>query len=203
MLLPTPLFLPRHPFSKCLWGGGTAFLHPYQVTHLHFLTSLGFVAQRGSEGEFSLDEPNLLPSLPCCDSKEESVLVDSALWSEAVFHALHGAQWVPALSRLCDCCPEGQCSLLPSWSCLLFSEHCSCSDTESHSKALQSPSVGRVLWSTFAKEKVTGEEGGRESNTHLMLDNSPTVDCVETEQLCLQCTDQGIKIMRAFSEEVS
>lgn len=134
-------------------GGGLLSFTPTKL-HISIFWPLGFVAQRGSEGEFSLDEPNLLPSLPCCDSKEESVLVDSALWSKAVFHALHGAQWEPALSRLCDCYPEGQCSLLPSWSCLLFSEHCSCSDTESQPQ--QGSSVP-ICWQSLVEHLCQGK----------------------------------------------
>lgn len=67
-------------------------------------------------------------------------------------------------------------SFLPGPACCSLSIAPAQTQSPSHSKALQSPSVGSVLWSTFAKEKVTGEEGGRESNTHLVLENSPTFD---------------------------
>lgn len=62
-------------------------------------------------------------------------------------------------SRLCDCCLEGECSFLPPWDCLLFLSIAPVHTWfPSPSKALLFPSVGNVLWSIFAEEKVIGKQ---------------------------------------------
>lgn len=55
-------------------------------------------------------------------------------------------------------------SFLPGPACCSLSSARALTWSPGHSKALQSPSVGSVFWSTFAEEKkVIGKEGGRES----------------------------------------
>lgn len=127
------------------------FFIPFTPTKLEgcVLWPLGCVAQQGSEGEFlSLDRPNLLPSLSCCDSKERSFLLTVSCGARLCFlphTALSGCQ--PS-SRLCDCCPEGECSFLPPWCCLLFSKHCSC--TYPVSQPQQGSSVP-ICWQWLVK----------------------------------------------------
>lgn len=107
---------------------GVYFFASFTPTKLYIFIfwALGFFTQQGSEGEFlSLDKPNL-PSLLCCDSKERSFLLIVPCGVRLCFlphTVLSGRQ--PS-TRLCDCCPEGECPFLPPWYCLLFSKHCSC-----------------------------------------------------------------------------
>lgn len=95
-------------------------------------------------GQFlALDRPSLLPSLPCCDSKERSFLLTVPCGARLCFlphTVLSGCQ--PSV-WLCDCCPKGECSFLPRWYCLLFSKHCSCTDMESQP---QQGSSAPVCW---------------------------------------------------------
>lgn len=151
-----------------------ASLHSHQVIHLHFLTS-GLCCSAGLWRRILIGWAQSSPITAPLWLRRRELLVEGTLWSEAVFHTPHGAQWVPALSRLCDCCPEGQCSLfLPGPACCSVSIARALTWSPGHSKALQSPSVGSVLWSTFAEEiKVIGKEGGRESSTRLVLESSP------------------------------
>lgn len=127
LIVTVPLvFLPRCHFFKCLWGFPS--LPPSYTSPFSDLWAL--LLSRALKENSHWMSPVFSHHCPAVTPKKGASCWRT-LWSEAVFHTPHGAQWVPALSRLCDYCPEGQCSLLPSWSCLLFSEHCFCSDMES------------------------------------------------------------------------
>lgn len=148
--------------------------HSHQVRHLHFLTS-GLCCSAGLWRRILIGWAQSSPITAPLWLQRQELLVEGTLWSEAVFHTPHGAQWVPALSRLCDCCPEGQCSLLPSWSCLLFSEHCSCSDMESRPQQGSSvPICWQCLLEHFCWGKKRSLVKREEGKVHLVLESSPT-----------------------------
>jgi hypothetical protein len=130
-----------------------ASLHPYQVTHLHLLTSGLWLGRALKErfshwtgSVFSHHCPAVTPKkgASCWQCPVEECCV-SCPW---------GAQLVPALSSPCDCRPGGECSLLPPWSCLLFSEHYSCSDTESQP---QQGSLVLLCWQSLVKHFFWGK----------------------------------------------
>lgn len=118
-------------FYIYLWGWFFISFTPSKFD-ISIFWPLGSVAQQGSERELlSLDRPRLLPSLSCCDSKERSFLLTVPCGARLCFlphMVLSGCRPSP---RLCDCCPEGECSFLPPCYCLLFPKHCSCTDTVS------------------------------------------------------------------------
>lgn len=145
---------------------------PFTPTKLYIsiFWPLGFVAQQGSEGEFSLDGPNLLPSLPRCDSKEGSFLLRVPCGVRLCFTphmVLSGCQ--PSAGSVIAALKDNALSsflVLPAvlWALLVLWHG-----------VPATASVGSVLWSTFAEEiKVIGKEGGRESSTRLVLESSPT-----------------------------
>lgn len=74
-------------------------------------------------------------------------------------------------------------SFLPGPACCSLSSAPAQTWNPSHSKALQSPSVGSVLWSASAEEKVIGKEGGRERSTRLVLESSPVFNSVFSVQI--------------------
>lgn len=75
---------------------------------------------------------------------------------------LSGCQ--PSAGSVITALKDNAPSFLPGPACCSLSIASAQTWSPSHSKALQSPSVGSVLWSTFAEEKVIGKEGGRESS---------------------------------------
>lgn len=108
-----------------------AFLGPHQFIHLHFLTSELCCSAGFWRRVSCIRQAQSSPIIALLWLQRKELLVDSAMWSKAMFPTPHGAQWVPVLVWLCDCCPKGECSFLPHWYCLLFSKHCSCTDMES------------------------------------------------------------------------
>lgn len=75
---------------------------------------------------------------------------------------LSGCQ--PSAGSVIAALKDNALSFLPGPACCSLSIARALTWSPGHSKALQSPSVGSVFWSTFAEEKkVIGKEGGRES----------------------------------------
>nr|BAB21883.1 hypothetical protein [Macaca fascicularis]BAB41153.1 hypothetical protein [Macaca fascicularis] len=98
------------------------------------------------------------------------------MWSKAMFPTPHGAQWVPVLVWLCDCCPKGECFVIAALkenalSFLTGTAYCFLSIapaqtwSPSPSKALLFPSIDNVLWSIFAEEKVTCKQRRKGKST--------------------------------------
>uniref|UniRef100_A0A2K5E7S6 Uncharacterized protein n=1 Tax=Aotus nancymaae TaxID=37293 RepID=A0A2K5E7S6_AOTNA len=84
------------------------------------------------------------------------------MWSKAVFPTPHGAQWcgfvIPALK-------ENALSFLAGTACCFLSIAPAQTWSPSPSKALLFPSVGSVLWSIFAEEKVTCKQRRKGKST--------------------------------------
>lgn len=73
------------------------FSSPHQVRCLHFLTS-GLCCSAGLWRRVSLiGQAQSSPIIVLLWLQRKELLVDSVLWSEAVSHTPHSAQWVPAL----------------------------------------------------------------------------------------------------------
>lgn len=148
--------------------------HSHEVIHLHFLTS-GFCCSAGLWRRILIGWAQSSPITAPLWLQRRELLVEGTLWSEAVLHTPQNAQWVPALSRLCDCCPEGQCSLfLPGPACCSLSIALLWRGVPATAR-LFSPHLLAVSCGDFCWGKgVIGTEGGRESSTHLVLESSPT-----------------------------
>lgn len=160
LLSVAPIFLPScHFFFVMPLGVIFYFLHPHQVIHLHFLTS-GLCCSAGSEGEFlSLDRPRLLPSLSCCDSTERSFLLTVSCGAGCVsYPTWRSVGASPHRGFVIAALKENALSFLLGTACCFLSIAPAHTRCPSPSKALLFPSVGSVLWSIFAEEKVTGKQ---------------------------------------------
>lgn len=91
------VFLPSCPFFFNAFGVIFYSLHPHQVRRLRFVTS-GLCCSAGFWRRVSLiGQAQSSPITVLLWLQRKELLVDSVLWSKAVFPTSHSAQWVPAL----------------------------------------------------------------------------------------------------------